>query len=44
MITIYYTALFTAINKDNLEIVKLLLDNDKLDINIFRKICKIIFK
>ena len=32
---IYYkTALYLAIEKENIEIVKLLLTNDKLDINV----------
>ena len=30
----YKTALFLAVEKENIEIVKLLLTNDKLDINI----------
>ena len=31
---IYKTALFTAVEKENVEIVKLLLTNDKIDVNI----------
>ena len=31
---IYKTALFKAIEKENIEIIKLLLNNNKLDINI----------
>ena len=31
---IYRTALYRAIEKENIEIIKLLLANDKLDINI----------
>ena len=31
---IYKTALYLAVEKENIEIVKLLLANDKLDINI----------
>ena len=30
----YKTALYLAVEKENIEIVKLLLTNDKLDINI----------
>ena len=31
---IFKTALYLAVEKENIEIVKLLLTNDKLDINI----------
>ena len=31
---IYKTALYLAVEKENIEIVKLLLTNDKLDINL----------
>ena len=31
---IYKTALYLAVEKENIEIIKLLLSNDKLDINI----------
>ena len=30
----YKTALYLAVEKENIEIIKLLLNNDKLDINI----------
>ena len=33
IIIIYVTALYLAVEKENIEIVKLLLTNDKLDIN-----------
>ena len=39
---IYITSLYTAIEKENDEIVKLLLTNDKLDINIIN-ISKYVF-
>ena len=39
---IYKTALYAAIEKENIEIVKLLLTNEKLDINILN-IFKYIF-
>ena len=35
LIDIYETALYTAVKKENIEIVKLLLTNDKIDVNIF---------
>ena len=31
---IYHTALYLAVEKENIEIIKLLLTNDKLDINL----------
>ena len=31
---IYKTALYLAVEKENIEIIKLLLTNDKLDINL----------
>ena len=34
IIYIYRTALYTAVEKENIEIVKLLLTNEKLDINV----------
>ena len=36
------TALFLAIEKNNYEIVKLLIDNDKIDINSFYVFIKIL--
>ena len=30
----YKTALYSAVEKENIEIIKLLLNNDKLDINL----------
>ena len=37
------TALYLAVEKENIEIVKLLLTNDKLDINLLN-ICLIFYK
>ena len=34
LILFYKTALYLAVEKGNIEIIKLLLSNDKLDINI----------
>ena len=41
----YRTAFFTAVDKGNIEIVKRLLNNDKIDINIINVFkCIYIFK
>ena len=34
LIYLYKTALYLAIEKENLDIIKLLLSNDKIDVNI----------
>lgn len=43
-ILFYKTALFAAVEKENIEIVKLLLTKDKLDINIINKVQNHVFQ
>ena len=44
LIKFYKTALYLAVEKENLEIVKVLLTNDKIDINIINILFTFIIK